>query len=372
MRIIYLMTEGISSTVFVSQVYSLFKELKFNKIDITLVIYQPIKANYKLINLLSLIFKKDIKFIFFKNRNHELLEKKVSKLIKNDKCIIHSRGPIAAYIGYKLCEKFENVSLLYDVRGLVEDDIKFSNETNDPKQNAEFNYISSINQTIFHTSSQRVYFNFVCNELYLEYKKRFKFNNLKYIVCPSVANHNVFKYSYKRTFVNEINAIYIGGTQSYQNIEQLIHKTHKVFNKLFIVTTRKLILSDIQFYDNVCFLTELNEKEIMRLVDSNNIDYGLLYRDNIDLNFTATPTKISEYWNMGLKVLVFGNAGAYTQIINENNFLGKIFNTTEYIQEYIIKVSNEEKALISNYALGKYSLSKNVKEYINFYKQILQ
>jgi hypothetical protein len=46
------MTEGISSTVFVSQVYSLFKELKSNRINITLVIYQPIKAN-RYIKLLS-------------------------------------------------------------------------------------------------------------------------------------------------------------------------------------------------------------------------------------------------------------------------------------------------------------------------------
>ena len=367
------MTEGISSTVFVSQVYSLFKELKSNRINITLVIYQPIKANYKLINLLSLLFDKNIKFIFFSKRNYSVLEKKITKQIKSDKCIIHARGPIAAHVGYNLCEKFENVSLIYDVRGLVEDDIGlFHSAINSKANNDEkIEHIKSINNVLFN-NSQKVYFNFVCEELYLEYRRRFNFNNLNYIICPSVANHNVFKYSPKRIFNNEINAIYIGGTQGYQNIEQLIKTTHKVFNKLFIITTRKLVLSNMQVYNNVFFLAGLDEKEIMKFVDDNDIDYGLLYRDNIDLNYTATPTKVSEYWNMGLKVFVFGNAGAYTKIINKNHFLGKVFDATEPISGYVKKVSDEEKKIISNYALGKYSLAKNVQEYIKFYKQILQ
>ena len=95
-------------------------------------------------------------------------------------------------------------------------------------------------------------------------------------------------------------------------------------------------------------------------------DYGYVYRNQTKTNYVASPVKIAEYLNCGLKLLISDNLGDYSELVQENSFG---FNLDDPFFNYssLNKVSLSEKMRISSFAKKNLSLNseKIRKNYLN-------
>ena len=367
MKIYYLTLEGISSTVFESQVRSLIKNINKSGKKIELIIGQKMFARISFGKFLSLFFSKHIKFIFI----HKQVDynKLADIFIKRNKVsspiILHCRNIEAAYVGLlikqKLLESNTSVNLIYDVRGFVEGEKVFFNENKIAKA------FESLNDRLF---TSDIYFNFVSEELYTLYNKKYRIPLEKTIFCNSAYDDTIFRVP--NTELNQQNekvkVLFVGGNQKYQKIQEIIAILNdKKDVRLTVVTPRKLTFSN-QF-KNIEYLTNLTQQEINNL--ANDYDYGIIYRSDELFNQVATPTKVAEYLGKGLKVIAINSAGAYSKTLSTNNLLGVLLPSEAELKNLRLeKVSQKEKQEISLFAKKNYSLTRNVGEYIELYEKI--
>ncbi len=362
-KIYYLTVEGISSSVFESQVHSLKKEFSKDKnLDFNLFIGQLIKSRIPIKKFFNLFFDKKVRF-FFLNKGFDYVKsaKKIAKKIYSNDAILHCRNIEAAYIGLIIKQKIlPNINIIYDVRGYVEGEMLFF------KRETKFKIFKELNDALFSVDNG-IYYNFVSKDLYDLYNKKYNIPKDRVIFCNSGFNDAVFKFiSSESDTSKETKIIYIGGNQSYQNInkiEQLFSKMDGV--SLTIVTSKPIKVKK----EGVTYYHNLTQKELSKLTGS--FDYGVIYRSNHDFNKIATPTKVTEYWGKGLKVIAIGNAGAYTKDIINNPLLGLVVqNTDELNIMNLSKLTLKEKEKISLFAKNTYSLSVNLKKYTDLYNQI--
>jgi len=364
MKIIYLTTEGISSTVFESQVYSLVKKFYSEKFDITLIIGQKWKARLSLKRFLSLRNTSFVKFVFMNERgNYNKIKKEIeNNIVSNKKVILHARGPEAAYIALQVKQNKKNVEVIYDVRGYVEEEeIKHKN----PIKAAHF---EELNNILFNAD---IYYSFVSKTLYEVYKKRYPISKEKIIVSPSAYNDKIFNLSQEKQLKDMPKFIYVGGNQNYQCLDEMA-KTFKDAGKSLSVVTKKKLDKEIRDkYKMHEFKHNLSQKEISEYLD--NFDYGVLFRSNELFNEVATPTKISEYWGKGLKIIAFNSAGAYGSVISQNPELGYVVSSEDIkLIEDLRVIPYEEKKHISDFAKENFSLSRNYENYSNLYHNIVK
>lgn len=364
MKIYYLTVEGITSTVFDSQVLGLVDGLADKGWQVNLMIGQKVKSRFSVAKSLSLVTKKLVRFIFLGSvLNHDKVAKKIlKKLPKSDSILLHCRNVEAAYIGLLVKEKSNNkIQIVYDVRGYVEQEKAFFNE---PERELLFR---AFNDKLFISN---IYFSFVSQELFNVYNEKYNIPKEKVIFCNSGYNDSIFlpPNEVKTKNTGLVKVLFVGGNQKYQRIEEIILAIKdKEGVELTVVTPQPLKIKNT--YNNVVFLNNLSQNEINNL--SNEFDYGVIYRTNELFNQVATPTKISEYLGKGLKVLAINSAGAYSKLFSEDNKLGFLFKSdTDLMNIKLEKVSLAEKQVISKYAKQHLSLSANVNKYIKLYEKI--
>ncbi|WP_303925484.1 hypothetical protein [Draconibacterium sediminis] len=359
MKILYITTEGISSTVFYSQVYSLCKNIKSTGINIKILNFQKVPFNIASKQTRHLFEKSLIKTIFYKEFNTGLA-KKIEKYIDIENCILHCRNPHAALLGLKVRSKYPKVNVIYDVRGISELEHIFHGN----RQRAE--EYGNINRKIFNT--QNIFYSFISNGLKQYYERKYNVKLNKSVICPSVYNDKDFiDYSYS-PLDHRKKFIYIGGNQQYQNIENIIDAFKNSRDKLVIITHNKIakpsVSSNIEFYSN------LKPNEIFKIAQK--CDFGIIHRSNDLFNMVATPTKISEYWGNGLQILAINNAGAFSDEILKNERLGIVVPENQFHStvNQLSPPSQNDKLFIREFAEKNYSLSKNTKNYIELYHEI--
>ncbi len=361
-QVIYITVEGISSTVFDSQVYAITNEIRKRGISIKLFIGQKYNAKISISKFIKLFFNKKTSFFFIKKLNYSLIARKINrKLPQNVPLILHCRNIEASYIGVLIKKQRKNTEVIYDVRGHVESEKDFFNE-HDRKIIFE-----ELNTELF---TSDIFFSFVSHKLYKEYNKLYPIDLKKIIFCNSAYNDKIFKLNkqFVSNFDEKIKILFIGGNQAYQNINSISEYFNNQKNcQLYIVT--KNAFKDSQKYKNIVFHSNLSQKEISKLADS--IDYGIIFRDDEIFNQVSTPTKITEYWGKGLKVIAIKSAGSYTDEIINNPKLGYFINDLHNFKNIqLSKLDYNAKAYIENYVRQKYSMSTNIKKYINFYEKI--
>lgn len=317
MKIFYLTTEGISSTVFESQVFALKKRLELNGLHPTLVVGQKLKARISIRKLWSLFNDKSNKIIFINEKiHHQAIANKIAKFIEShNEVILHCRNMDAAYIGFLIKKqlKYKNIQVLYDVRGYLEGEAEYFND-----QHLKTN-IQEIHKILFGAD---IYYNFVSRELFDLYSNDFFINKGRVIFCNSAYDDQAFDLNNNSIINNNsINILYIGGNQSYQKIEEIINVLKNRKDISLTVVTKKRIDKKSKA-ENIKYLSNLTPNQINKLSDE--CDYGIIYRTNEMFNEVATPTKVTEYWGKGLKVIAVNSAGAYTKTILRDNRLGII------------------------------------------------
>jgi len=364
MKVFYLTVEGISSTVFDSQVYSLTESFATKGIDMSLIIGQKLKARVSITKFIKLVLKNNISFLFFKTKiDYKKTSSKILKMLpKNQPVILHCRNIEAAYIGLLIKNTFpEKLEIIYDVRGYVEGEKIFFN---DQKKATIF---LELNKKLFSSIS---FYSFVSSQLYDVYNNIYDLSSKNVIFCNSAYDDKIFNIdtSINNKPNNLIKVLFVGGNQTYQRTEEIIEFCKEKPNiQLTVVTPKALFKKDSSI---LVYKHNLSQKQISLL--ANDFDYGIIYRSNEVFNQVATPTKVTEYWGKGLKILAINSAGAYNSVIEKNNFLGEIFKTKEQWTETILqKQTLNDKIKINTFAKNNFSQSKNIERYSNFYNSIL-
>lgn len=361
--IYYFTVEGISSSVFESQVYAYISTLRSQGIPAKLIIGQRYKARASIKKLFQLSREDNTQFMFLPQQLDyaKKANRLANRLPNNRKIILHCRNIEAAYIGLLARQKNKNIKLLYDVRGYVEDELRYFKDFN------RLEKFEKMHKALF---KEPLYYNFVSDKLREVYEDNYHVKFKNYSICVSAYNDKIFKFnpSYTIKSSSKPKVVFVGGSQSYQKIEDLVSMIEKQGTMDFTVITNKKIT--IQNSKNTKFLYGLKPTEVAQALDG--VDYGILYRSSEAFNEVATPTKIAEYWGKGLKVIAINSAGAYTSVIKENPFLGYVYeNEKEYLDQSLPEINKEESQKIADFAESKFSLSSNYMKYMLLYNSLL-
>lgn len=236
MKVFYLTLEGISSTVFESQVLAYTQKLQQQDVAVKLIIGQKLKARISLRKFFELLQDVSVRFLFlWPSFQYKNIAKGVSKRIGNEQeLILHCRNIEAAYVGLLVKQSNTNkkIEVLYDVRGYVEGEAAYFN--NEQKNQT----YKKLNNILF---KSEIYYNFVSEALYRLYAKEYTIPEGNVIFCNSAYDDAVFKLQEKKEErKNIIKILYVGGNQSYQKLGD-IAKAFKNRNdmNITIVTSKK-------------------------------------------------------------------------------------------------------------------------------------
>src|SRR5699024_349995 len=321
--------------------YAYISALRAQGVPAKLIIGQRYKARVSIKKLYRLSREDNTQFMLLPQQLDFEKEAKrlLNRLPEKRKVILHCRNIEAAYIGWLVHKENPNIKVLYDVRGYVEDEMRFFG---DPTGEEKY---KKLNKQLFNAP---IYFNFVSHKLREVYEEKYQVKFKNYTICVSAYNDQVFKLNHNSIdykIQHKHKVVFVGGSQPYQRIESLVELLEKQDEVDFTVVTHKKI--SIPNAKNTRFLYGLTPKQVSQVLDQMN--YGILYRSREAFNEVATPTKIAEYWGKGLKVIAINSAGAYTPIIQENPFLGYVFKDEEaYLKEHLSKPDFEEKQKISS------------------------
>jgi len=295
------------------------------------------QSNYKFLKypkkwILNKIYKCFNKLDCFKNNKVKLFNflsnKKLYKLFENARIIYFHSIYNLTLIPQELIEKFVD-KIIIDIHGcVVEELIYYEQEKKivDKFQKFENEFFPKVKALIS-----------VSNNMIDFYKNKYPNINTKFINLPIF---NRFKIN--DNIINSkknINIIYSGGSQKWQNVDIMIDSISKIANNYKVT----LLTPDISvFSEKLKKYKNLLEKIEIKTVPSNLLyqeyekaDYGYILRDDIIVNKVACPTKIIEYLNYGIIPIVlqpeigdFNNLG-YSYITNDNLILGNIPNSDE-------------------------------------------
>lgn len=126
---------------------------------------------------------------------------------------------------------------------------------------------------------------------------------------------------------NRISVLYLGGTQNYQHLEDLVLPFLSALVSVNSIVLPHIFTNDLQSMKDMIDKSLLKDKEY-KLWSGNQrevstrlkeIDLGLLLRAPTDLNKVAQPVKFAEYLASGLGVIVEEGTGVVPEIVKEYN-----------------------------------------------------
>jgi hypothetical protein len=208
----------------------------------------------------------------------------------------------AVFLNNKLYKRSLNV--VADIRGDNLDEESKNGLKHKLLQNAE-KYVLSKTNKVFVVSrylkrmiSER--YNFNIEDIYsystIVPKEKFFYNG-------DIAN----QYRKKLGFDDDdIVYVYSGNTMWYQNLDFIIESflhTCNIKSRLLIISNKPGYIKDKfkDILDSRVVITSCKYNEVTCYLQAG--DYGLLIRDNIPTNLSASPTKFGEYVNSGLSVI---------------------------------------------------------------------
>lgn len=383
-KIFYLTTEGITSTVFKSQVFELLNSQISQKNEITLILCQPINVHWsksvfkQLIDLRKNKYFKVIVIPYwgFKNKfsliNMNIFTKIrfIFKKLSKDKIIFHCRGQEATQVAILLKDFGLNIKIISDIRGAISEELKEVNPN-------RAKYFEKLDNSIFKENFNKIdKFNFVSRELCKYYLKINKNIEEKKEIIPCFSSFSINTKGKEKESNDDIKLLYVGGQQFYQNLNKIPALINKISNKklkvYMVLNGRKNEKLEKLFeYEKINseFYYNLSKDELENIYLKSDI--GILIRDNLTLNKVSSPVKLSEYLSKGLYIMLIGEVGDFYSDIKNNSNLGIASSDLNDLGNIDINLANvretlEERIKYSN----KFSKEYCVEKYENMYEAI--
>lgn len=221
--------------------------------------------------------------------------------------ILHNAQSVYIHSVYNVLYLFLHILLvknnyIIDLHGTVPEENKLANN------NIKFRLYNLCEQMIFRKISVAIC---VTNSMALHYKSKFQYIDIEYVVFSilpdTISNHDITE----NTDSTQINVVYSGNTQKWQNIDLMIQciKTNLYNNINYIILTNELNRM------NELFRREIPESKLFRIkilsVSPDELykyyeiaHYGFILRDDITVNRVACPTKLIEYMSYGIIPIV--------------------------------------------------------------------
>ena len=176
--------------------------------------------------------------------------------------------------------------------------------------------------------------------------------------------------------------VYVGGTQKYQHLEDLV----------IPFLARQLALEKDAWAVIISFkIEEINDLVLKNGLDKNRLsllkvdqeyvhqhlqafDYGLLLRKKSELNDIAQPVKFGEYLSAGLIPIVEKGTGSLELLLKKYNF-GKVIQSqskNNYDTELKASEILEQMNRIKQFVDTEYTISSNCKRENDFYLNLIK
>ena len=323
MKGIYILHEGIPSSIFESQVLNHILEMNKKGIDFEIIAFNTENKIF----LKSKEMKKKI------NKRYPKLKIKLFKSIsiyyplaflvhffqlvyylKNKRFdFIHSRSDYSQFISL-LMKPFIKSRFIWDCRGDSIDELKLAIENK--------SFLIKLYYWFYLKNIQNLIV-FICRKYsdgciyvseYLKIKRLIKSQNI--IVVPCCSSTDLFYYSKKirqhnRKKMNYTPAdkifIYVGSMVPYQSIDlfnDLIKKINNTKNYKFLVVTTDIKKASLSFKSVKREKINILMSDFYEINKYYNVaDFAILIRSDRSLNHVASPTKFGEYCLTGLPVI---------------------------------------------------------------------
>jgi glycosyltransferase involved in cell wall biosynthesis len=390
-QITYFTAEGVTSTVFESQVRSLINRLRSIGIPVKSVILQPFKPLLRPANFINFIkeilkresiiyLKPDFKNVsqavsFAQSRGKRLLQH-----LGSTPLIFHCRGPEAALLGSEIARlRASKTPVLFDVRGLAVDEYK-------NKDIDRATYFTNLENKI---SREVDGFSFVSHQLKEIFQNRYDIDTKPFGINIASYNENIFFYdSTKRHEVrtrmnwhNKIVFVYAGGSQEYQSVSRILEAFKELSliypnAHLLLLLARPIRRFKKQLFNlgihlsKVSCFTNVPYSHVPRYL--NAADWGLIFRTSESINEVATPTKVAEYFGCGLRVIYGSQSGYYGTFIQNNPDLGIVVPFSTNLSSLLVsEESDDRRKQISAIARKYLSMSVTIEGYKTLYQQLL-
>jgi len=380
-KILFLLYEGIGSTIFNSQVaehgatlnklninidilaINTWKnqrnesKLNFNKLkkqntDLNIILLNGVNIFYPIINLYNIYVLS--KYLFVHRNNYHL---------------IHARGDYSAYVSLIL-KPLHKIPVIWDCRGDSIDELSNSLL----KKGILYKALGFV----FFKNSIRLWLKintrfadkiiFVSDALKSIYSKNITTSNISIIPCPVTETKFYFSRHLRATtrkylgiYKYETVYIYSGSMISYQYIDGLVllcSSLLQVEHNIVIILTTDDQLAKIIFSH-----FSANNKLIIMRSDFNQTvnyynaaDFGILLREKRRLNYVASPTKFGEYCLSGLPVIMNDTVNQAKNIANKlgNYISAKDIQTNKFTNSKRVEIAQDSKSFFARSVLNDY------------------
>lgn len=388
-KALFVLHEGIGSTIFNSQVLEHVKGMRELGIEFDILAYDTLKKTWQLSNNNLKKIKKNnpnVSIILKKGKNiyypFSLIYNFLILLIflinnKNKYSFIHARADYTTFLCI-ISKPFHQLPVFWDCRG---DSVSELRDSLSRK-----NSLVKILGVIFLVSFDR-FANFVncklCNgaifvsqALFNLFKSKLITKNYQIIPCPVSEKLFYFDLDLRTKMRNQLNIqennvvyLYSGSMVAYQSLSEqykLYNLLLKKCNNIIIVATSEPQIARDFFKDlssERLIITSLGFNEMNSYY--NLADFAFLIRDEKQLNFVASPTKFGEYCLTGLPVIM--NDTVNQAVIFAKN-LGNYVSSSCIID---ICFSNNLRYEISSLSKDIYSREVLNSKYIFLYTSFL-
>jgi hypothetical protein len=385
-RYLFLMFEGIGSTIFNSQVAVHVNEMNKNNLKFDILSFETWRKQWK---------KSNENLILYKNNNSNL-NIKLSKGIniylpllnlmnvflflyyiypkRKDYKLIHARSDYAAFISI-ITRPLHKLPVIWDCRGDSVDELRYSFD----KKNILLRLISlvyllpilRIRLFIINRFADRAIF--VSEALRNHYYKFLKTSNYRIIPCPVSENIFYFDNKLRNEKRKELNFgeeqrvfLYSGSMVGYQFITGL----EKFFEKILMDPNNIVMILTSEPDKAKKYFSFLSDKKLLILSAPfmemvafyNAADFAILIRESRRLNYVSSPTKFGEYCLSGLPVIMNDTVEQAFTIANE---IGNYISSDD-IPKQIYRVSKRTE--ISKKSKQYFSRSVLNKIYLELYE----
>lgn len=386
-RCLFVLHEGISSTIFNSQVLEHSKGLIKEGIECDILAFDTLNKTWKVSNDnlgkakisnpdINIILKKgfNIYYPFSVFLNFILLA--IFFLKNKDRYnFIHARTDYTAFLSI-LSKPFHNLPVYWDCRGDSVSELKDSlSRQNFFIKLIGFLYLVNFDRFVIYVVSK--YCDgaiFVSEALFNLFKSKLVTKNYEIIPCPVSANLFFFdlnlRFSMRKKYnFTDENVVYLysGSMVAYQSLDEqyLLYERllKNPLNVIIIATSDPEIAT--YFFKDLISKRLIITSVIFEQMNSyyNLADFAFLIREKKQLNYVASPTKFGEYCLSGLPVIM---SDTVNQAYEFSNVLG---NYVSVGNSSFSPISNQNRLEIANKSLSFYSRVVLINKYLSLYSR---
>jgi len=283
---------------------------------------------------------------------------------------IIARGPFAASLALSLKKIGIIKWVCFDSRGASAAEMNEYNVTDNKKIKKNIFLIEK--NAVTHSDFRMA----VSHELVKYWRDAFEYNIEKHVVIPCTLNSHIFKNYPPPSFINknrnemgfsneDIVLAYSGssaGWQSLKLLDEFLHAQMKQNKKIKVILLLKSLPANMKImeeYKNRIVCKWLNEDKVPVILSC--CDYGILIREKSVTNKVSSPVKFAEYLACGLKIIISGEIGDYSEFVTRHECGFVLSNPNQPLQLNPIPLAEKQK--LSLLAINNFSKEVNADRY---------